>query len=181
VASTTREPQPLDYSSGTNFTGRWSLARQDNFDAFAAAQGVPWVLRKLATLDRPQSDIVHQAQFASAAGLGSGVVSETFRHKLFEAGRTQYAVWALGGEATGDSIPKKNAARMSNPLFEAVDVILQWAGPQCSGVLVETHSNFANPAHDVTMYRWLQSPDAMVLTMEAVNGATAERFFTLVK
>lgn len=178
VATRQEPPQLGDSSGGANFTGRWTLARQDHFDAFAAAQGVPWVLRQLAALDRPQSDIVHAARAYTSAVAGPGGRVETFRHRLFEAGRTQEAEWGFGGEAGDSSSP--SAARLSNPLFEAVDVTLQWAGPECPGVLVEIHANTANSAHDVTMYRWLRARDAMVLTMEAANGATAERYFTLV-
>lgn len=161
-------------SGNTNFTGRWGLASQDNFDAFAAAQGVPWVLRKLAVLDRPQSDIVHTLSTSSVPGDRD---AEKFRHRLFEARRTQESEWVLTGKADPTSL--SSVARMFNPLFEAVDVQLQWAGPQCPGILVETHINAVNRAHDVTMYRWLRNHDTMVLTMVATNGATAERTFRL--
>jgi len=164
----------LTIPSYTNFTGRWGLVSQDNFDAFAAAQGVPWVLRKLAVLDRPQSDITHTRAISAGP---DGNVYESFRHRLFEARRTQKSEWVLA-DKVGSTTPS-NIARMYNPLFEAVDVQLQWAGPRCPGVLVETHVNAVNRAHDVTFYRWLRAHDTMVLTMVAANGAIAERNFRL--
>jgi hypothetical protein len=151
--------------AGANFTGTWDLAAQEGFDTFARAQGVPWLLRRLALLDRPVAVVHHGADGA-------------LKMRLTEAHATQAAAWSLGPAPTaavaaevakgsepsddcagapeflgrgGRSVAGATAAvRLRNPLREAVDVAVAWA-PECPGVLVETHTNWHVPAHSVTM------------------------------
>lgn len=43
-----------------NFSGKYTLARNDKFDDFLAANGVNWMIRKMATSSTPSLDVTQE-------------------------------------------------------------------------------------------------------------------------
>ena len=157
-----------------NFTGDWVLSRQLGFDAFAASQGVPWLLRKLATLDRPAVIIDHVSTPPSKAGLwsqgSSGGAEEVLSLTLTEAQATQHARWALRSAAGQEA----SIQRLHNPLREATDVAMGWS-PRCPGVIEEFHV-CENPRNSVRMFRWLRLRDKVGADSRKRGGEGGEGY-----
>lgn len=63
--------QPID------LTGSYKLVQSDNVDAFLAAQGVPWALRRLAVTATPLHHLIHSASTLTIKIEAPGFVSQT--------------------------------------------------------------------------------------------------------
>ena len=104
-----------------NFTGTWRLARQENFDEFLRSAGVPWPLRRLASVDRPRMVIRHD---------GGRFV---WQHR--EAKKTQVIDAVIGSGVTVScrSPVSTRARRSSSPFFayrlRRAPLQRRWASP----------------------------------------------------
>jgi hypothetical protein len=131
-----------------DFTGKYSLLRNENFDEFLAANGANWLVRKMATTSSPNLDVTQD---------GDKVHMKL--HSLVHSKETQFTV----GEPFEET--QQNGAVMKvTPKWEGKRLILSYEPKEESSAgKPQTHT------------RELEG-DELTLTLQ-VDNVTAKRVF----